>query len=115
MFYWLHFCDTKVNNKWRREHNKNKSGYISNDNLVQVSDWLTKIIVGVGLTKLTKIPSYVVAMGEYLGNALGGKIWGQVAADSIVIYFSISGFLLAYLWTRLYFAKMLEESETRVA
>lgn len=90
---------------------KTSKGYISNDNLVQVSDWLTKIIVGVGLTKLTFIPSYIKSMGEYIGQSLGGKIWGQVAADSIVIYFAISGFLLAYLWTRLYFAKMLEDSE----
>lgn len=89
---------------------RTKIGYISNDNLVQISDWLTKIIVGVGLTKLTRIPGYIQAMGEYIGDSLGGKIWGQIAADSIVIYFAISGFLLSYLWTRLYFAKMLEDS-----
>jgi hypothetical protein len=91
---------------------KTGKGYISNDNLVQVSDWLTKIIVGVGLTKLTSIPYYIQSMGSYVGKSIGGDVWGEVAAESIVVYFSICGFLLAYLWTRLYFARMLEDSES---
>jgi len=89
---------------------KTGKGYISNDNLVQVSDWLTKIIVGVGLTKLTRIPGYIHSMGQYMGGAIGGTVIGEVGAESIVVYFSICGFLIAYLWTRLYFARMLEDS-----
>jgi hypothetical protein len=85
--------------------------YIGNDNLVEVSDWLTKIIVGVSLTQLMSVPGYLHKYGEYVGKSIGGGIIGEVAAISIVVYFLICGFLLAYLWTRLYFAKMLEESE----
>src|SRR5688500_2738159 len=36
-----------------------KTVIVHNDNLVQISDWLTKIIVGVGLTQLTNIPHYL--------------------------------------------------------
>ena len=90
---------------------KTQKGYISNDNFVQVSDWLTKIIVGVGLTKLTQIPGYMQHLGVYLGEALGGTRIGEVAVESIVIYFLICGFLLSYLWTRLYFGRMLEDAE----
>lgn len=86
--------------------------YVGNDNLVQISDWLTKIIVGVGLTNLTQIPNYLQSLGAYLGGAIGGTRNGEVAAISIVLYFLICGFLLSYLWTRLTFAKMLENSET---
>jgi hypothetical protein len=86
-------------------------GYISNDNLVQVSDWLTKIIVGVGLTQLTHIPQYMQSIGHYVGMSLGGEVTGEVAAISIIVYFLICGFLLSYLWTRLYFARMLEDAE----
>ena len=86
-------------------------GYISNDNLVEASDWLTKIIVGVSLTQLTSIPRYLHLLGKYVGIPLGGDVTGEVAAESIVIYFLICGFLLSYLWTRLYFARMLEESD----
>lgn len=90
---------------------KNDKRYIGNDNLAQVSDWLTKIIVGVGLTNLSRIPAYLKEMGEYLGDSLGGTSNGEVAAITMVLYFLICGFLLAYLWTRLTFGKMLEDSE----
>jgi hypothetical protein len=82
--------------------------YIPNDNLAQISDWLTKIIVGVGLTHLEKIPSYFERLGVYLDP---GNYFGRVAVNSIVIYFAISGFLLAYLWTRIYFRTLLERRE----
>ena len=35
---------------------QSKSGYIGNDNLLQVSDWITKIIVGLGLTQIHHMP-----------------------------------------------------------
>jgi hypothetical protein len=89
---------------------RTKQGYISNDNLVQVSDWLTKIIVGVSLTQLVNVPGYVKKLGNYLGPAIGGGDIGKIASISIVVYFLICGFLLAYLWTRLYFANMLEDA-----
>lgn len=91
---------------------KTNKGYVSNDNLVQVSDWLTKIIVGVSLTQLTNIPGYLKKMGDYIGRSIGGAETGSVAAIAIVIYFLICGFLLSYIWTRIYFGKMLEASET---
>jgi len=34
-------------------------GYSGNTNLEQISDWLTKILVGVGLTQLREIPGQV--------------------------------------------------------
>jgi len=37
-----------------------------NDNLVQISDWLTKIIVGVGLTQLYNIPKSINELGLFL-------------------------------------------------
>ncbi|NHM08030.1 hypothetical protein G4D82_12430 [Flavobacterium sp. CYK-4] len=45
---------------------------IHNDNLVQISDWLTKIIVGVGLTQLNTIPKSLYHIGEKLGTSILG-------------------------------------------
>ncbi len=87
---------------------KTSQGYIANDNLVQVGDWLTKTIVGLGLTKLSKIPDYIMSIGVHYGPTLGGGVIGDIFAESIIIFFSISGFILTYLWTRLYFSKLLE-------
>ena len=44
------------------ENRNNRQAYRANTNLEEVSDWLTKILVGVGLTQLNSIPSKVVAV-----------------------------------------------------
>ena len=42
----------------------------SNSNLVEISDWLTKIIVGVGLVELRSIPAKLGALSYYVGRGL---------------------------------------------
>lgn len=86
-------------------------GYIGNDNLIEISDWLTKIIVGVSLTQLTSIPRYLKLMGEYVGITFGGANTGAVGSAAIVVYFLICGFMFTYLWTRIYFARILDNAE----
>jgi len=76
--------------------------YRPNTNLEEVSDWLTKILVGVGLTQLVRAPEKAVAFGNYFGPSLGGVAVGEPFALCVLVYFSVAGFLVAYLWTRLY-------------
>ncbi len=40
----------------KNHSHSNKVNYRSNTNLEQISDWLTKILVGVGLTQQTFFP-----------------------------------------------------------
>jgi hypothetical protein len=88
--------------------------YEDNDNLVQVSDWLTKIIVGVGLTQLVQIPDKLTSMGEKLKPAFYSGPIGELAAIATLLYFGVTGFTLTYLWTRLYFKKMLIRSDNEI-
>jgi hypothetical protein len=87
----------------------------ANTNLEQISDWLTKIIVGVGLTQAGKI----VLMVENLATRIGPLFAGQTAATNatgsalvtntagsafvlvVMVLFSIQGFLWGYLWARI--------------
>ncbi|HUD75784.1 MAG TPA: hypothetical protein VMQ76_11990 [Terracidiphilus sp.] len=85
-----------------------------NDNLVQISDWLTKIIVGVGLVELHSIPrrlgtlSYYLALGlQPVSSAGGGSgagtlAEGQVTGLAILVFYFTLGFLLGYVWTMIY-------------
>ena len=80
-------------------------GYASNTNLEEISDWLTKIIVGVGLINLKNFPSYLKATATYFGS-LSSCGQGCVAIpDSVslatLLYFFVCGFFFAYLLTRL--------------
>ena len=86
-----------------------------NTNLEQISDWLTKILVGAGLVELKELPSALGAFGSTFreNNALGSLGW--VVAPAIVITFSVCGFLLAYLWARIYMIAELEQRKARDA
>ena len=79
----------------------------ANTNLVDISDWLTKMIVGVGLYQLSKIPGKLKLLADYFSAA--GPPSPVVLA--ILAYFGIFGFLLGYLWARIYLTKEFEEAD----
>ena len=85
--------------------------YQANTNLEQISDWLTKILVGVGLTQLILLPSALQYFSATIAPALGGLPSGGTFSIAILIFFSVDGFLIGYLWTRRYFACELEQSD----
>ena len=75
-----------------------RQGSEVNTNLEKISDWLTTIIVGVGLTKLQEIPGGIDAFGERINPyfGYGGKVFGIAGG----LFFLIGGFFLAYVGTR---------------
>lgn len=72
-----------------------------NTNLEEISDWLTKIIVGLGLANLAKIPDELRGLARYFADFCGTDNC-ESAAMAMVIYFFVCGFFLGYLMTRLY-------------
>jgi hypothetical protein len=77
-------------------------------NLEQVSDWLTKIILGAGLTQLTKVPGLLKSLGEYLAVAFDGKAFFPLV---IVLGSLVFGFFAGYLMTQLFLVKALTDAE----
>lgn len=76
-----------------------------NTNLTEISDWLTKIIVGLGLVKLTKIPPYIESLALAFTRGLENKNTADLSfAYGIITCFVVMGFLFGYLSTRLYLA-----------
>ncbi len=87
-----------------------------NNNLVDISDWLTKIIVGVGLVELHSISRWLGRLSYYLAPALlpapsaaGAEsfISGQAAGLAILIFYLTMGFLFGYVWTTICFKPAL--------
>jgi hypothetical protein len=74
--------------------------YIANTNLEQISDWLTKIIVGVSLVQIGKLPSAIGDLSHHLAPLLGSS--GASGGMGVVICITAvtAAFLLGYLWTR---------------
>jgi hypothetical protein len=73
--------------------------YTTNTNLEQISDWLTKILVGVGLVQIHQVSGAVEDLADGLAPGLGPQ--GSSVAVAILVAFSITGFVTAYLFTRL--------------
>ena len=77
----------------------------SNTNLEQISDWLTKVLVGVGLTQLQQIPAKLGVLTDYISRAYNSNDHtsseSNVFALAMVLYFFALGFLTGYLLTRL--------------
>jgi hypothetical protein len=75
-----------------------------NTNLEEISDWLTKIIVGLGLIQLGNIPSALSAAASQLAGSMTTPPNNQAFALALIVYFLVVGFLFGYLSTRLFLA-----------
>src|SRR5579872_3110325 len=83
---------------------------LPNTSFDQMADWLTKIIVGVGLTQLTAIPSRLQALGAYLAPALGGTDTSASVAVTLVLGAAVIGFMASFVFTKLVLSPDLAEA-----
>ena len=81
----------------------------TNTNLEQISDWLTKVLVGVGLTQLAKLPIKLGLLASYIAAGYKDSA-NNVFALSMFLYFSALGFLTGYLLTRLALQKEFDRA-----
>jgi len=85
---------------------------VHNTNMVAISDWLTKILVGIGLVEARRI---IVHFGNLASSASfamsGGSSTGPILGASVILAFGAVGFLAAYLWTTRYLPKALATSQ----
>ena len=82
-------------------------GYQPSTNLEQVSDWLTKILIGVGLVELADLGTALDRLGDRVADSIKGSVVGaDVVAEVVVVAFAVVGFLSTFLWTRLYYGTL---------
>jgi hypothetical protein len=81
---------------------RRKYKLLANTNLEQISDWLTKIIVGVGLVEAKQLPDYLYRLCRFVAGGLQSIKGAEVFALAITLYFGVWGFIGAYLMTRVY-------------
>jgi hypothetical protein len=81
--------------------------YQGNTNLEQVSDWLTKIIVGVGLVQIGRVLPALGRLGSSLRAPLGGQASSAAFGLGTAISYALLGFFFVYLWSRVVFTPQL--------
>ena len=72
---------------------------LPNTNIETVSDWLTKIIVGVGLINFKDIGIFLKSISNELATSLGT---GTPFATALIVYFFVAGLIQGYLLTRMF-------------
>jgi hypothetical protein len=78
-----------------------RGSYEVNTNLEQISDWLTKILVGVGLIQLGNLAEPLGRLVDGIAAGFGGRPIDRLMVGGILVFFTIFGFLVSYLLTRL--------------
>jgi hypothetical protein len=86
--------------------------YQGNTNLEQISDWLTKIIVGVGLVQVGRLIPALGKFAESMKAPLGGQASSGAFGLGVAITSTLLGFLYFYLWSRSLMAQGLEMYST---
>ncbi len=95
---------------------KPATNYRPNTSLEQISDWLTKILVGVGLVQIKSIGPTLTSMARYVAGGLASGAQNppgpaEAFAFGTIIYFSVSGFVFGFLWSRLYLRRWFQEAD----
>ncbi|HXF32228.1 MAG TPA: hypothetical protein VN522_11975 [Solirubrobacterales bacterium] len=93
-----------------REKAGAEAAVVPNTNLNEISDWLTKILVGLGLVQLGKVTGGVKSMAEAAAPALGGTNEAMTFATGLLVFSAVDGFLFGYLWTRFVLSPRFKES-----
>ena len=89
--------------------------YQPNTNLEQISDWLTKILVGVGLVQIRPIGDKLFAVAGGVASALREPGTNRSFALALILFYAVAGFLLGYLWTRLYLPGAFRDADQELA
>lgn len=89
----------------------------ANTNLEEVSDWLTKIVVGLTLVNWGTIQSDILTLSEKMAASFGaGPTVADVSfASALLVGFFTIGFLLGYLYTRMFLQGAFSRSDRDMA
>lgn len=88
---------------------------LPNTNLEEISDWLTKIIVGVSLVQIANIGDAARRLFETLGAALGTGESAAAFAGCLVVFAGGLGFIFGWLGARTWIAWLLKGPDTETS
>jgi hypothetical protein len=84
-------------------------------NLAEISDWLTKLLLGAGLVELTRLGHPLSSLVDAVARGLQGVPAGSavsgtpvIVAASILVMYVVLGFLDGYVITTLWYGKYLQ-------
>ena len=99
----------------RGQEQREAPSFLPSTNLAEISDWLTKLLLGAGLVELTRLGQPLSELIDNVARGLGGATTSGgvtesavVIAGGILITYVALGFLGGYLTTSFWYAKALQ-------
>jgi tetratricopeptide (TPR) repeat protein len=87
--------------------------WLPSTNLIQITDWLTKTLVGVSLVEAKSAYQGFVTLSSAASlNLLGGMFGSGIVAPAVMIGGAILGFKLCNIYTLLYLARLIADAGT---
>lgn len=89
----------------------------SNTNLERISEWLTTMLVGVGLSQIGSVGTKIKLFSDFL--ATNGKVFDKgtsagalpVAGPFLLVFGLVGGFVFFYIYTRIYLSPLFQHVE----
>jgi hypothetical protein len=85
--------------------------YRGNTSLEQISDWLTKILIGISLTQWNDLRDEFQKMVIYAAEGFGDTPSYEVFTGGIILLSALCGFFSSYLLTRLFLPLALTKTD----
>lgn len=92
-----------------------------NTNLTQISDWLTKILIGAGLVQLKEAPDFILRVSKVMAQGLR-KVPTKpdtidaftIASGGIILFFLTWGFISGYIVMKLVLTEQFAENDIEI-
>lgn len=81
------------------DSNQESGRYGDNDSLEQISDWLTKILLGAGLAQISSLSGALNSLANKVDSITTGSSLG-IFSTSILMLYVVCGFIGGYIWAR---------------
>jgi hypothetical protein len=95
----------EVNKKPKYQHNKS---------IEQISDWILKMLIGIGLSQMINLPRVLWSCASTLTQGIstvGGQDGATSVATCLIVFFMVCGFIYGFLATRLGLLPILIQSD----
>ena len=84
--------------------------YAPNTNLEQISDWLTKILIGATLVNLRDFANFLWDLSFYASEDLTAMDGARITMLSIIVFYLLCGLIWGYLWSSIRIIKALSDA-----
>jgi hypothetical protein len=110
--------------KWTRPKTitSQRERYEPNTNIEKLSDWLTKMLVGVGLVEFHELGPLINRMSDRMtaglalrGGAKRSALEAHALGNAIIVYFFVAGAIQGFLLTRMFLSRAWQSDEARTA